>query len=187
MNKLRPEFKIGLLVVTGLVLLVIGVITSKFNTRSNSYYAVYDNVSGLAVSNPVIINGYKVGQVRRIEFLKGGQGELIVEFVVEHPNLFFPLNSVAMIHSSDLLGTKAIRIDRGDSPTLAMPGDTILDNVEDDIAAQVAKQIEPLQRKTTDLIKSVARHCGHRERLQRRKHEPPPCPVEQRATNGDVS
>ena len=115
MNKLRPEFKIGLLVVTGLVLLVIGVNYLKgFNifARSNSYYAVYDNVSGLAVSNPVIINGYKVGQVRRIEFLKGGQGELIVEFVVEHPNLFFPLNSVAMIHSSDLLGTKAIRIDR---------------------------------------------------------------------------
>ena len=36
-----------------------------------------------------------------------------------------------------------------------MPGDTLLDNVEDDIAAQVAKQIEPLQEKTTDLIKSV--------------------------------
>ena len=34
-----------------------------------------------------------------------------------------------------------------------MPGDTLIDNIEDDIAAQVQKQIEPLQRKTTDLIK----------------------------------
>ena len=160
MNKLRPEFKIGVLVITGLVLLVIGVNYLKgFNVfaRTNSYFAVYDDVSGLSVSNPVLINGFQVGQVRRIEFLKGGQGELLVEFAVEHPNLFFPNNSVAMIHSSDLFGTKAIRIDRGDSPDLAMPGDTILDNVEDDIAAQVAKQIEPLQRKTTDLIKSVER------------------------------
>ena len=121
----------------------------------DSYYAVYDDVAGLAVSNPVLINGYQVGQVRRIAFVEGGQGELLVEFGVEHPKLFFPSNSVAMIHSSDLFGTKAIRIDRGDSPVSAIAGDTLLDNVEDDIAAQVAKQIEPLQRKTTDLIKSV--------------------------------
>ena len=60
-----------------------------------------------------------------------------------------------MIHSSDLFGTKAIRIERGDAATYAVPGDTLLDNVEDDIAAQVQKQIEPLQRKTTDLIRGV--------------------------------
>ena len=158
MNTLRSEFKIGVLVVAGIVLLVLGVNYLKgFNpfARSNTYYAVYDDVAGLAVSNPVLINGYQVGQVRRIAFVEGGQGELLVEFGVEHPKLFFPSNSVAMIHSSDLFGTKAIRIDRGDSPVSANAGDTLLDNVEDDIAAQVAKQIEPLQRKTTDLIKSV--------------------------------
>jgi len=157
-NTLRSEFKIGVLVVAGIVLLVLGVNYLKgFNpfARSNTYYAVYDDVAGLAVSNPVLINGYQVGQVRRIAFVEGGQGELLVEFGVEHPKLFFPSNSVAMIHSSDLFGTKAIRIDRGDSPVSAIAGDTLLDNVEDDIAAQVAKQIEPLQRKTTDLIKSV--------------------------------
>ena len=155
MNTLRSEFKIGVLVVAGIVLLVLGVNYLKgFNpfARSNTYYAVYDDVAGLAVSNPVLINGYQVGQVRRIEFVEGGQGELLVEFGIEHPKLSFPSNSVAMIHSSDLFGTKAIRIDRGDSPVSAVSGDTLLDNVEDDIAAQVAKQIEPLQRKTTDLI-----------------------------------
>jgi phospholipid/cholesterol/gamma-HCH transport system substrate-binding protein len=157
-NTLRPEFKVGVLVVAGIVLLVLGVNYLKgFNpfAKTSSYFVVYENVSGLAVSNPVLINGYQVGQVRRIEFLQGGQGELLVEFVVEHPQLYFPSNSVAMIHSSDLFGTKAIRIEQGDSPVLAMSGDTLLDSVEDDIAAQVAKQIEPLQRKTTDLIKSV--------------------------------
>lgn len=158
MSTLRPEFKVGVLVVAGIVLLVLGVNYLKgFNpfARTSTYYAVYDNVAGLAVSNPVLINGYQIGQVRRIEFLEGGQGELLVEFIVEHPKLYFPSNSVAMIHSSDLFGTKAIRIEQGDSPTLALAGDTLLDNVEDDIAAQVAKQIEPLQRKTTDLIRSV--------------------------------
>ena len=158
MNLLRSEFKIGVLVVAGIVLLVLGVNYLKgFNpfVSSSTYYAVYEDVAGLAVSNPVLINGYQVGQVRGIEFVEGGQGELLVTFAIEHTKLAFPVNSVAMIHSSDLFGTKAIRIDRGDSPVSAVPGDTLLDNVEDDIAAQVAKQIEPLQRKTTDLIKSV--------------------------------
>ena len=144
--------------VAGLVMLVLGVNYLKgFNpfARSNTYFAVYDDVAGLAVSNPVLINGYQVGQVRSIAFVEDGEGELLVEFGVEHPKLSFPLNSVAKIHSSDLFGTKAIRIERGDSPVLAMSGDTLLNSVEDDIAAQVAKQIEPLQRKTTDLIKSV--------------------------------
>ena len=71
MNKLRPEFKIGILVVTGLVLLVIGVNYLKgFNpfARTSNYLVVYDQVSGLAVSNPVLINGFQVGQVNRIEY-----------------------------------------------------------------------------------------------------------------------
>ncbi len=158
MNTLRSEFKVGVLAVAGIVLLVLGVNYLKgFNplSRSKSFFAVYDNVSGLATGNPVLINGFQVGQIRRIEFLPDGSGHLLVEFSVSHPDLTFAKNSVAMIHSSDLFGTKAIRIEQGDSEELAMPGDTLIDNIEDDIAAQVQKQIEPLQRKTTDLIKGV--------------------------------
>jgi phospholipid/cholesterol/gamma-HCH transport system substrate-binding protein len=157
-SSLRPEFKVGVLVVSGIVLLVLGVNYLKgFNpfAASNTYYAVYEDVRGLAVSNPVLINGFQVGQVRRVEFVEGGHGELLVEFNVEHPELYFPNNTVAMIHSSDLFGTKAIRLEYGDSPDFAVSGDTLVPNVEDDIAAQVQKQIEPLQRKTTDLIKGV--------------------------------
>ncbi len=148
----------GVLAVAGIVLLVLGVNYLKgFNplSRSKSFFAVYDNVSGLATGNPVLINGFQVGQIRRIEFLPDGSGHLLVEFSVSHPDLTFAKNSVAMIHSSDLFGTKAIRIEQGDSEEVAMPGDTLIDNIEDDIAAQVQKQIEPLQRKTTDLIKGV--------------------------------
>ena len=59
MNTLRSEFKIGVLVVAGIVLLVLGVNYLKgFNpfARSNTYYAVYDDVAGLAVSNPVPVS-----------------------------------------------------------------------------------------------------------------------------------
>lgn len=158
MTAVRPEFKVGLLAVSGIVLLVLGVNYLKgFNpfARTSNYLVVYDQVSGLAVSNPVLINGFQVGQVNRIEFLPQGSGELLVEFSVEHPQLYFPSNSVAQIHSSDLFGTKAIRLVFGDSESFAAAGDTLLGDVEDDIAAQVQKQLEPLQRKTSELIQGV--------------------------------
>lgn len=158
MKAVRPEFKVGVLVVSGIVLLILGVNYLKgFNpfARTTNYIVVYEQVSGLAVSNPILINGFQVGQVNRIEFLPSGNGELVVEFSVAHPELYFPRNTVAQIHSSDLFGTKAIRLNFGDDSEFAAPGDTLLGDVEDDIAAQVQKQLEPLQRKTTELIQGV--------------------------------
>ena len=54
-----------------------------------------------------------------------------------------------------MFGTKAIRLVFGDSESFAAAGDTLLGDVEDDIAAQVQKQLEPLQRKTSELIQGV--------------------------------
>ena len=63
MTAVRPEFKVGLLAVSGIVLLVLGVNYLKgFNpfAKTSNYLVVYDQVSGLAVSNPVLINGFQV-------------------------------------------------------------------------------------------------------------------------------
>ena len=59
------EFRIGALVIAGLILLVLGVNYLKgFNpfSPSNTYYAHYEKIDGLAVSNPVLVNGFKVGR-----------------------------------------------------------------------------------------------------------------------------
>ena len=65
------EIKIGVLVLLGGVLLVLGVNYLKgFNPLGNGreFHAVYDRIDGLAVSNPVVVNGFKVGQVSNIDF-----------------------------------------------------------------------------------------------------------------------
>ena len=33
--------------------------------KQDHFYAVYEKVEGLAVSNPILVNGFKVGQVTR--------------------------------------------------------------------------------------------------------------------------
>ena len=57
------ELKIGVLVLLGGVLLVLGVNFLKgFNPLGGGmqYHAVYGRIDGLAVSNPVVVNGFKV-------------------------------------------------------------------------------------------------------------------------------
>lgn len=158
MAQVSKEFRIGVLVIAGLILLVLGVNYLKgFNPfkPSNTYYAKYDAIDGLAVSNPVLVNGFKVGQVTRVEFAEAGDGSLLVEFEIEQANLRIPSDTRAKIFSSDLFGTKAIDLIAGDSPDLAVSGDTLISDLEMGIAEAVRIELLPLKNKTDQLIDGV--------------------------------
>ena len=135
--------------ILGAVMLFIGVNYLKgFNPLANQdhFYAVYDKVEGLAVSNPVLVNGFKVGQVTRVEFHKSGDGKLLVEFTVDQSELKIPANSEAQIFSSDLFGSKAIQILRGDSTGYVTNLDTLIASNQEDITEAVRKELEPLRK-----------------------------------------
>jgi phospholipid/cholesterol/gamma-HCH transport system substrate-binding protein len=152
------EFKIGTLMILGVVLLITGLNYLKgFNPLSKQIhlYAVYEKIEGLAVSNPVLVNGFKVGQVTKVHFLENGNGALLVEFMIEKTKLKIPIDSDAKIYSSDLFGTKAIKIEPGIKELYIQEGDTLLSSVEMDISTAVRKELEPLRRKTEELIKGV--------------------------------
>lgn len=158
MTHLSKEFRIGVLVTAGLILLVLGVNYLKGSNPfkpSNSYFAKYDAIDGLAVSNPVLVNGFKVGQVSKVEFSEIGDGTLLVAFDIEQSNLKLPDDTRARIFSSDLFGTKAINLIAGDSPNLAVPGDTLISDLEVGIAEAVRIELMPLKNKTDQLIDGV--------------------------------
>jgi len=157
-NIVSQEFKIGTLMILGVVLLITGLNYLKgFNPLSKQIhlFAVYEKIEGLAVSNPVLVNGFKVGQVTNVNFLEDGDGALLVEFAIEESKLKIPIDSDAKIYSSDLFGTKAIKIEPGITEIYIQDGDTLLSSVEMDITAAVRKELEPLRRKTEELIKGV--------------------------------
>ena len=158
MTHLSKEFRIGVLVTAGLILLVLGVNYLKGSNPfqpSNGYFAKYDAIDGLAVSNPVLVNGFKVGQVTKVEFSEAGDGTLLVAFDIEESNLKLPDDTRARIFSSDLFGTKAIDLIAGESPNLAVPGDTLLSDLEVGIAEAVRIELMPLKNKTDQLIDGV--------------------------------
>lgn len=154
---LRPEAKVGILVTASLAALLWGLNYLKgkdvFKNR-NRYFAVYNNVDGLAGSNPVFMNGYRIGIIKSIDFLPDRSGRLLVTLLIED-HVFIARNSVARIFSSDLIGTKALRIDLGDDPTPLSDNDTLKAELEFSFAQVVGKQVEPLKEKTERLISTL--------------------------------
>lgn len=154
MIKLKHEYKIAITVIACLVLLVWGMNFLKgknlFDTGT-VYYGVYSNVDGLTEASPVYYHGYKIGSVREIEFLPQEQGRFIVTISL---NKEVPVvsNTVARIHSFDLMGTKAIEFVDGDSDVYLLPGDTLQTSVEGGLKEQISTEISPLKRKTENLI-----------------------------------
>ncbi len=110
--RLSKEFKVGLLAVVSLSILYMGFYFLKgvdFFSPNNTYYAVYQNIDGLNVSNPVMINGFAVGRVSSIEILPRRNNMLLVALDVDDDQVLG--SGTRAIIQSDLLGSMAIHLD----------------------------------------------------------------------------
>lgn len=155
--KYSKEFRIGFLFILATAILVWGF---SFLKNKNILYkervliAVYKNVNGMTTSNPVYINGVKVGQVGKVYFDPSLDGDIIVQLIFTD-KFPVPLNSTARIFSEDLMGSKAIEILLGTGPDYARNGDTLHTDVEASLKDAVNQQILPLKLKAEDLLSSI--------------------------------
>lgn len=109
------ELVIGLCVLAALAILFFGIDFLKgvnVFKPANYYYAVYNNVEGLANSAPVTVNGYKVGLVRQIDYEYDNPGHVRVEMSLDQ-HLRVPAGTKAVL-GSDLLGTATIVLQLAD-------------------------------------------------------------------------
>ncbi|MEQ9424003.1 MAG: MlaD family protein [Cyclobacteriaceae bacterium] len=124
---MSKEFKVGLLTVVSGLVLYYGFNFLKgvdFFSTTNKYYAVYDNIDGLQVSNPVILNGLAIGRVSKLEFLSGKQNEILVELNVDEV-VELGDSAVAMLYNVDFLGSKGIQINNKKVKGNLVTGDTL--------------------------------------------------------------
>ena len=154
MNK---ELKIGLLAISAIMVLVFGINYLKginiLNDNRN-FYAVYENIGGLTVGSPVMVNGYKVGMVTDIALLIEDNQNLLVTISIEQ-EFDMASNTVCKIVNQDLMGTKGIALILGDASDLLALGDTLMSDIEGTLQAAVNAQILPLKNKAEELIASV--------------------------------
>jgi len=156
--KISKEVKTGIVVVVAIVLGIYGFNylrgTDLFK-KDFTLYAIYNRSEGIIEANPVLVNGYKVGQVQKLKLLPQESGyKVLVTFMMQE-NVKIPVGSFAKIVSSDILGSKAIEINFNDTTVYVQDGDTLLPDVEDDLKTAVDKRIAPLQKKAESLISSI--------------------------------
>ena len=154
MNK---EFKIGFFAIASIIALVFGVNYLKdiniLNDNSD-FYAVYENIGGLQVGSPVLVNGYKVGMVSNIDLLTEQNQNLLVTISLDK-EFDMAKNTVCKIVNQDLMGTKGIELILGDTDELVRGGDTLISGIEATLQDEVNAQILPLKNKAEELIGSI--------------------------------
>jgi len=146
--KISNETKIGALTVIVITVLILGYSFLKGNdvfSGSNRFYAVYGSVDGLTVSKPVLVNGFQIGHVSKMELR--GDGKTSVEFKIKS-EYNVPVNTLAKLVSTDLLGSKAIVFLLGDSKQYAENKDTL----RSDIQGSLAESLQPIQTKAENLM-----------------------------------
>lgn len=138
------EFIIGLSVIVAIAVLVFGINFLKgvnLLNPANYYYAEYENVSGLDVAAPVKIDGYKVGQVRAIEFDYAHPGKIKVMLAL-NKDLKVPADSKVSLGST-LMGGSFVVLDLGESGTPLEVGSTIVSVREHDLMGKVKDEVLP--------------------------------------------
>jgi phospholipid/cholesterol/gamma-HCH transport system substrate-binding protein len=155
--KISREIKTGILVVASIAIFIYGFNFLKgkdiFSSR-RIYYVVYPEVAGLTESNPVEMNGLKVGKVKDIQ-LYDTSGRIIVAIAITDKKLQIPKSSVAKIISSDLLGAKAVQIIKSNEKKMTNDGDTLFGIVESSLQESVNATIKPLKDKAEKLIGAI--------------------------------
>ena len=157
MKKISKEIKIGILVVTSIVLLVWGTNYLKGSNlfdSSKTFYALYDRIGGLQEGSGVMVSGFKVGFVKKIQLLSEDNYKLLVVISINN-DIKIPENSVLKIVNEDIMGTKGVALQLGNSKEFLAKGDTVATDMETSLKEEVNLQVLPLKNKAEELIGSI--------------------------------
>jgi len=146
--KIKNETKVGILAAFAIALLIIGYNFLKGNSifsNETNLFARYTRVDGLTVSKPILINGYQIGRVAKLQLEPGGT---ILATLSINSKYEIPENSIARLEGTDLLGSKAIVMSLGNSKKMAEDGFLLNANVEKGLM----EQVQPVQKKAELII-----------------------------------
>jgi len=152
------QAKVGIFSTISIAIFILGFYFLKginLFQRKNVYYAVYERVDGLYKSNAVDINGLPVGRVGNMEFDPLTK-KIVVEFDLDK-NVQIPKSdsTLALLVSTDLLGSKKVRLVLGKSNEFMKPGDTINTLFKNDFTEQFDPIIIDVQKMVPQLDTTI--------------------------------
>lgn len=166
MKKLvNKELIIGISVIATIAVLIFGIEYLKginMFSPANFYYVDYENVSGLEVSAPVQIDGFKVGQVREISFDYDNPGKIKVLLAVDK-KLRLPEDSYAMLNST-LMGGGYVEISLGKSKKFLDVGSNIeaagSNGLMDKLSRDIMPSVNSILPRIDSLVYNLNRIAG---------------------------
>jgi phospholipid/cholesterol/gamma-HCH transport system substrate-binding protein len=142
--KISNEFKVGLFMVLGIVLLYFGFNFLKgidFFTTNNKYYAIYRNIDKLTESNQIFLNGAPIGRVSEIT-IQQDKNRVIVELSIDS-DIKVTKSSVAVLNG-ELLGGRFIHLIVGKPDQELEPKDTIQTDVAKGLTELITENAKPV-------------------------------------------
>lgn len=157
--KFSKELKAGLialLAIVGFIILFQFMKGKNLFSTDNTYYVKYDNVAGLAVSNPVSINGLKVGQVDEIMPVTMSDGKIyfVVEVTIDD-GFVFSKKSTVQIFEPGIMSGKEMRIQLAYGQPAAKDGDTLSGEFQLSMLNNISTQIGPVKDQVQSVLKRV--------------------------------
>jgi phospholipid/cholesterol/gamma-HCH transport system substrate-binding protein len=141
--KRKHEIKIALTVIVSIVLFIWGFNFLKGKdifSKQRTFYSIYPQVNGLVEDAPVLINGLKVGQIYSIYLHPDNSGRIVVKFLV-NIDYKLPVNTVAKIVNTDLIGSKAIELKMGNQKKYLNDNDTMIAEIQTSFTEIVNKKL----------------------------------------------
>ena len=123
--------------------------------KSRHFIVVYDNVEGLVASNPVTINGFKIGNVQKINLSADGSNKLEIKLIIDN-EVEFSKSSKAELYETGLIGGKAIAIiPNYQDGSIAESGDYLQGTIKPGLTELVNQKLTPLQDKLESAIQNA--------------------------------
>lgn len=151
---MKTEIKIGIVGFGILLLLFFGIKFLKgidVFQKETTYYVFYDNVGGMYEGNYIYLNGMKVGYVKDIETI-GERAEKFLVTVAVDSKIKITDDSKMVFFSADLLGSKAMKIELGNSPGILENKDTIMGDVELGMLDKLGSSIAPIAQNLDSIL-----------------------------------
>lgn len=151
---MKTEIKIGIVGFGILLLLFFGIKFLKgidVFQKETTYYVFYDNVSGMYEGNYIYLNGMKVGYVKDIEAM-GERAEKFLVTVAVDSKIKITDDSKMVFFSVDILGSKAMKIELGNSNRILENKDTIMGGVELGMLDKLGSSIAPMAQNLDSIL-----------------------------------
>ena len=156
-SNITNEVKVGAFVFVTLMVFYMGFNFLKGKNIfafDDTYYVKYAQTTGLLKSSPVIINGFRVGSVKKLKLNPDNPNEIIATLEITE-KVSLPKGTVAKIVSSDLLGSKAVELVLSQATAKHESGDYLAGSVQASLTDAISKEVLPVKEKAEKLVVSL--------------------------------